>query len=310
MNFTSPSDSPYRSESLQCFMDGVSDFQWIVAHTTPRARAKFVYTQEAGSFCGYEGCFTRRHGLASYLIKVTTAGEGLLNYEGIDYRIPVGSFFWIDCQKPQYYVTAPDTPCWAVSCIHLNGGIAKIYYDSFMAHNNYCPVAALKAPEEADAIIQQIITLYREHHYEYAADIQSSCLITQLLTHCLSSVLLTHDATKSAQHIEPSFLQNVHSYIFNNYREKISLDALASTFLVNKFYLQKQFRQFYGYTPLEYQNLLRIAKAKELLRNCSISVNEVAYYLGFESSSYFIQLFKKNEGSTPRQYRLEWNRPL
>ena len=103
-----PAESPYRSESLQCFMDDVSDFRWIVARTTPQARAKFVYVQEAGAFCGYEGCYTRRHGLASYLLKVTTAGEGLLRYDGVDYRVPVGSFFWIDCQKPQYYVTAPD----------------------------------------------------------------------------------------------------------------------------------------------------------------------------------------------------------
>ncbi len=306
---SNPADSPYRSESLQSFMGDVSDFCWIVARTTPQARAKFVYVQEAGSFCGYSRCFTRRHGLASYLLKVTTAGEGLLRYDGTDYRVPTGSFFWIDCQKPQYYITAPDAPCWAVVCLHLHGGVSKTYYDSFMARNNYSPVGVLDDPAGAADLIRQLIDLYATANYNYAIDIQASALITQLLCQCLTSVLASLADTEGTKKAVPAFLQQIHSYIYSHYTERISLDELASKFLMNKFYLHKQFRQLYGYTPIEYRNLLRIARAKELLHNSNMSVNEITYFLGFESPSYFIQLFKRTEGSTPRQYRLGWSRP-
>ena len=302
-----PAESPYRSESLQCFIDDVSDFRWIVARTTPQARAKFVYVQEAGAFCGYEGCYTRRHGLASYLLKVTTAGEGLLRYDGVDYRVPVGSFFWIDCQKPQYYVTAPDAACWAMACLHFHGSVSKPYYDSFMAQNSYSPVGTLADPEAAVGLITQMTDIYAGACYDFATDVRAAAIITALLTACLSSALVS---CESESHDVPPFLQKVHSYIFEHYTERITLDGLAARFLVNKFYLQKQFRQLFGYTTVEYQNLLRVAKAKELLRKTNMSVSDLSYFLGLESASYFIQMFKKAEGTTPHQYRMEWKNPF
>ncbi|PZQ82799.1 MAG: AraC family transcriptional regulator, partial [Flavobacterium johnsoniae] len=43
--------------------------------------------------------------------------------------------------------------------------------------------------------------------------------------------------------------------------------------------------------------------AKALLSGQNIHVNEVSYELGFEDSNYFIRLFKKHEGITPKQYQ-------
>lgn len=45
-----------------------------------------------------------------------------------------------------------------------------------------------------------------------------------------------------------------------------------------------------------------ISEAKTLLRLTRININELAYRLGFENSSYFIKCFKKSEGITPLEY--------
>ena len=176
-----------------------------------------------------------------------------------------------------------------------------------MAQNSYSPVGTLADPEAAVGLITQMTDIYAGACYDFATDVRAAAIITALLTDCLSSALVS---CESESHDVPPFLQKVHSYIFEHYTERITLDGLAARFLVNKFYLQKQFRQLFGYTTVEYQNLLRVAKAKELLRKTNMSVSDLSYFLGLESASYFIQMFKKAEGTTPHQYRMEWKNPF
>ena len=44
-------------------------------------------------------------------------------------------------------------------------------------------------------------------------------------------------------------------------------------------------------------------EAKSLLRQTSMTVQEIAYLLGYDDTSYFIKTFKKWEGCTPSAYR-------
>ena len=48
---------------------------------------------------------------------------------------------------------------------------------------------------------------------------------------------------------------------------------------------------------------VKLQKAKELLKNTSLSIGEVCIESGFESHSYFSMLFKRSNGCTPSEYR-------
>ena len=56
-----------------------------------------------------------------------------------------------------------------------------------------------------------------------------------------------------------------------------------------------------GFTYYEYLTSARISYASKLLQNGQ-SVKETCYMAGFENVSYFVQLFKKRLGVTPREY--------
>ena len=56
-----------------------------------------------------------------------------------------------------------------------------------------------------------------------------------------------------------------------------------------------------GFT--DYLNSVRIAKAREMLDNTGMSVNEICQATGFNSVQNFIRVFKKYVGMTPGQYR-------
>jgi AraC-like DNA-binding protein len=66
--------------------------------------------------------------------------------------------------------------------------------------------------------------------------------------------------------------------------------------------LIRSFKKLYGKTPNQYLILVRINRAKELLRNDN-SVLEVCFAVGFDSPTSFAGLFKKLVGSSPRSFK-------
>ena len=63
------------------------------------------------------------------------------------------------------------------------------------------------------------------------------------------------------------------------------------------------FSQETGVTFTEYLTAIRLAKAKELLRDKQMRTSDVAFTVGYNDPHYFSYLFKKNAGMSPRDYR-------
>ena len=72
---------------------------------------------------------------------------------------------------------------------------------------------------------------------------------------------------------------------------------------MNKFHLIAEFKQAYRVTPIEYLILKRIEVSKGLLISTNHSMETIAHIVGFNSQSYFNQVFRKKVGFTPSQFR-------
>ena len=68
-------------------------------------------------------------------------------------------------------------------------------------------------------------------------------------------------------------------------------------------HLCRVFRASYGIPPLKYLNAVCISRAKLLLRDTDLPVNEIARRLGFRDPLYFSQLFRKTARQTPSGFR-------
>lgn len=66
------------------------------------------------------------------------------------------------------------------------------------------------------------------------------------------------------------------------------------------------FKQYYGTTPLEYINRMRLERAKYYLRETSLPLSRVAEEAGILNAAYFSRLFTERVGETPRDYRKRW----
>lgn len=71
-------------------------------------------------------------------------------------------------------------------------------------------------------------------------------------------------------------------------------------------HFMKFFKSFTGSTFIEYLNTYRLKKACELLLTTNLTVLEISETVGFDNHSYFIRIFKRQYGITPKKYRVRY----
>lgn len=104
-------------------------------------------------------------------------------------------------------------------------------------------------------------------------------------------------------------IQQVKDYLDTNFKEKLTLDDLATHFFINKYYLLNLFKDHYGITINAYLNQVRITYIKQQLRFTDKTLEQVAAELQIDSA-YLSRLFKKIEGVSPTQFRKSWSGKL
>lgn len=91
-----------------------------------------------------------------------------------------------------------------------------------------------------------------------------------------------------------------------HYREPdFNMSALAEELACSGVTLAVKFKSIMEISPSDYLAILRMEKAKELLRGTSLPVKEVCVQVGYEDPRVFLRRFKKYTGKTPGQYREE-----
>ncbi len=284
-------------------LDLSADSVWLTVTPTGLTKANIPYIQEAGDFYAFPAYYTRREGLNSFLIKYTLSGEGILEYDGRCYAVLPGQALWIDCMRPQYYRPNPSAGHWHILWIHFHGPSCRQYYKLFEQQNNHSSVVTMPPTFEAAPLLRQILKLYERGDSSFSNDVFASSLITSLMTQCILGASAPHELEGM-----PEYIMKARAYLLDHYREQHTLDSLAERFSINKYYFQKQFKRYTGYTPNDFLLTSRINRAKELLRTGGDTVSQIAGQVGMDNVSHFIVTFKKREGVTPSVYRSNWYR--
>lgn len=92
------------------------------------------------------------------------------------------------------------------------------------------------------------------------------------------------------------------SYIEEHYMDDISLESCADFVDTTPYTLSKAFKKIHSINFIDYLTNVRISKAKELLLQTNMKINDIAEAVGYRHS-YFNRIFKKHEGLPPSQYR-------
>lgn len=100
-------------------------------------------------------------------------------------------------------------------------------------------------------------------------------------------------------------VEEIKSYIDENYAGDISLNVFALKYHMTKEYLSKQFKKSYGCGIYEYVLKTRMQAAVHLLADAQVKVQDISECVGYSDTNYFSRAFKSFYGVSPQKYREE-----
>ena len=92
-------------------------------------------------------------------------------------------------------------------------------------------------------------------------------------------------------------------YIESHYTMPFTLQELSASVGMSPKYFCKFFKEMTHRTPFDYINYYRIERACDLLQTTNLSIADICQQCGYNDLSYFIKIFKKYKGTTPKQYQ-------
>lgn len=117
----------------------------------------------------------------------------------------------------------------------------------------------------------------------------------------------THFCPRAPHHDEA--IQRAEEWLHRHHAGEVRLDALAARLGMSPRNFARRFRAATGETPLGYLHGLRIARAKRLLENSRLGIQEVAGEVGYNDLLFFRRLFRRHTGMSPSDYRKRFGGP-
>lgn len=263
---------------------------------TSFAKSHLLYLQEIGKLSTSSNLTSFRKTLDSFLWVYVSDGAGNLLVNNQKYTLNTGNLAIINCIDG--YTLQANFQGWKIYWIHMNGKMMKNLYKIILDETKNTPVFKLNG-------LVNINTIWEDIYNTIVSDNKiKELLINEQLYHMINQILQLK--ANSLNNGNKEKVQQVRTFLEENFTKQISLDQLEKMFYINKFYLTRIYKETYQQTINQTITQLRITKAKELLRYSKLSMTEITTSCGFQDASYFSKVFKKIEGESPQKYRLSW----
>lgn len=148
--------------------------------------------------------------------------------------------------------------------------------------------------------VRDIMLHFVEQLYGESIANEISRQFTHELKRSYESLLLSKEQSRS--HHDEEIIK-IQEWLYDNFQRQLKISDLASRFQLSVRSLNRRFKLATNTTPLQYLHELRIAHAKELLKQSNLAISEIADLVGYQDASYFTSLFKKQNKVTPNEYR-------
>ncbi|MBE6965438.1 MAG: helix-turn-helix transcriptional regulator [Ruminococcaceae bacterium] len=233
-------------------------------HKNPIKRKRITYVYELGFYLG---------------------GDGRIFIEDEAYPVHYGD---IRFSKPGTQLnSAPKYKCYTLV---FDFGENNVVYENQIL-DNIPPYFSTRG--ETAHLFEEIIRCCRSN--DASEKLHCNALLMQLIFELFHSL---HSKKKYSDAVRLCI-----GYMEENYKEGITLEKLGELSGYSHIHIMRLFRQETGQTPHEWLTGIRINRAKNLLSDSNLTLEEIADECGFRSPSHFKILFKKLCGFTPGTYR-------
>lgn len=228
------------------------------------------------------------------MLLYTKEGGGSLHIHNGEHALTAGSLLYLDCGRAPFSLRAKHLP-WRYLVFSFYGEIFPVYeslvsFDTFLLTQTDPHASLLRN-------VQLLVT--GNPGKDLRNKLRDAGLITAIMTELFSDLLPAKDVKKDCA----PYLLELRHYLDHFYREPLRLDDLEARYHVSKYHICRSFSNSFGMPPLKYLNKKRLEAAVNLLFSTDKKIHEIALAVGYESTNHFINLFKKEYGTTPQAYR-------
>jgi AraC-like DNA-binding protein len=190
----------------------------------------------------------------------------------------------------------------------ISGRLYSVFeskYQVEMIANDVMPFAYFDAEcDDNKNIISILLTIdkiYREKTHGYELLIESK--LFELWFYLYQDVYykLPNDSQKQNKNIIQ--IKSALDFIHAHFKENISLDHISSSCNLSKSSCCRIFKKIVHKSPFEYLQNYRIQSSLPYLLSEGMNITEVAISVGFSSSSYYSEIFKKYMNCSPTTYK-------
>lgn len=104
--------------------------------------------------------------------------------------------------------------------------------------------------------------------------------------------------------IEDAFVKKVREAVESNLSDAaFTIEQLCKLVFMSHSQLHRKLDALTGCSPNKFIRMIRLAKAKEMLREPKNTISTIAYECGFNDPAYFSRVFKQEHGETPQEWR-------
>lgn len=225
-----------------------------------------------------------RDSLNSYMLMNLVDGRMTVKTESGTWSAGSGSLIFLDLRKHHFYKAESAVQ---VQQFMMNGGVLPAYFELLTADNG--PLF------RKDSRLQYLMkSLQNETLVTVPDDHNIAMLINSILCSLTGAAKMKHqtDPVRQAQY-----------YINDHYNDGITLEDIAASVGLSKYYFSRQFEKETGSSPWEFLIAVRIRNAMQMLAHGGDSVEEIAFSCGFSSTAHFIRIFKARTNFTPGAFR-------
>ena len=238
----------------------------------------------------------RPRGRRDFQLIYVAAGKAHFHFDGKEEIITAGHMVLYRPKEPQkyeYYSVDQTEVYW----VHFTGGNVTNILRSY-GLNEDKKVFFCGSGLEYSTIFRNMIHELQmcKDHYPEMLEMYLRQLFIILQRSFISS--LKAENTRVVEEIDKATI-----YFNEHYNEEISIDEYAENNHVSVSWFIRNFKQYTGFTPMQYILSKRIYNAEILLQDPTYNVTEIANIIGYDNPLYFSRIFKKAKGISPSEYR-------
>lgn len=254
----------------------------------------------------YSGYAAPAHWHDDIEFTVVLSGEMQYNVNGETVTLAQNEGIFVNARQMHFGFSAKKTECDFI-CILLHPLIlcATYAYERdfvlpVLQNRNAAYVKLNSGVPWQEQIIEQVKAIYFGRN-EPAAVLKTQNLFSGIWIRIYENTFF--EALSQIRDSNLSTLKKMIGFIQQNYTEKIGLAEIAAAGAVGQSKCCKLFSGYIGQTPNHYLTQYRLDKSTYLLENTDQTVTEIAAAVGFNSSSYYAEAFRKWYGKSPSDYR-------